>query len=158
MSNNTKIYLATDEQLNTLEPQFEAMYKHYYSANGLTRLSDGGFARWCKNYHRARGLSRVIYIAEINGLIAGFVEGQILINPHAVNPEKKGHIAHLFVLPDFRRQGTASELHSTVQEWFVKKSVQSETLEVVFQNSIADAFWTARGFQPIFVKYYRNFA
>ncbi len=148
-----EIRLAEQDDLAALAPHFVEMYAHFAKANGTTRLSKGGFARWCSTYQRARAISRVVYIATLNGEIAGFIEGQIRIQAQSVNPEKAGHTAHLYVAPAHRRAGLASALYSTLAAWFAEKSVQSETLEVVYNNATADAFWLSLGFKPTFLTY-----
>ena len=148
-----EIRLAEQDDLAALEPHFADMYAHFADANGVTQLSEGGFTRWCSTYQRARAISRVIYIATLDGAFAGFIEGQIRIQAQSVNPEKAGHTAHLYVAPVHRRAGLASALYNTLTAWFAEKSVQSETLEVVYNNVAADTFWLSLGFKPTFLTY-----
>ncbi len=153
MKTHCAIRLAEQDDLAALEPLFKDMYTHFQRANGITRLSDGGFDRWCANYQRSRSISRVVYIAYQDQKIAGFIEGQIRIQAQSVNPEKSGHTAHLYVAPVFRRAGLAAKLYATLSEWFGEKAVQAETLEVVYNNDGADTFWLSRGFRPAFINY-----
>ncbi len=156
MMSGLQIKLASESGLTELEPLFAEMYKHFLLSNGITNLAAGGFERWCKNYGRARSVSRVVFVAYSASQPVGLIEGLIKLSPPTAAPAKIGHTAHLFVLPEFRRLGLASRLFDKQMEWFSEKKIRSFSLEVVTNNQIADKFWLSKGFHPAFLSYIKE--
>lgn len=156
MTFNPQIKLASEAELQKIEPLFKEMYAHFYRSNAVTFLAEGGFERWCKNYDRSKSVSRAIFIATKDNQPVGLIEAQIKLSAPTATPAKIGHTAHLFVLPEFRRLGLASRLFDTQMDWFAEKNIRSFSLEVVTSNQIADKFWLSKGFKPAFLSYVRN--
>ncbi len=148
---NIEISLAEATDLIRLQPLFEEMYAHFFAANGVTELSPNGFKHWQSGYERARNVSRTVYICYDNNTPVGFIEGQIRIGSPVIGQGKLGHTAHLYVNPDYRRNGLAKKLYQTQQTWFISKKISYETLDVVCGNNIGLAFWSAIGFKSSFI-------
>ncbi len=150
MSPQYPIELAEADTLPLLQPLFEDMYAHFFKANGLTQLAPEGFRHWQAGYARARGLSRTVYACYDGETPIGFIEGQIRIGSPIVGQGKLGHVAHLYVNPQYRRAGLARALYETQQAWFDTKKISHQTLDVVSGNEVASLFWSALGFEATF--------
>jgi ribosomal protein S18 acetylase RimI-like enzyme len=62
--------------------------------------------------------------------------------------QKMGHIAAVYVIPAYRRQGIASALMKEALKWMKERKVEYVSLNVVVQNAEAIAAYTAMGFKP----------
>ena len=146
-----KLILANEAQIAELEDMVASMYEHFFAANGLTKLPESGFKNWMAGYGRTRNVSRTIFICYDGSTCVGMIEGQIKIAGVMSGLGKIGNIAHLFILPQYRKRGLARKLYEIQTNWFLSKRVSNLTLEVVHGNEGALAFWESLGFKPSFI-------
>ncbi len=81
-----------------------------------------------------------VKIAEISGVIAGYVIGKI-------EQDSLAHIVTLDVLPHARRQGIGTRLIETIHREFVKRHASISVLEVNAQDAGARSFWERLHYQ-----------
>lgn len=82
---------------------------------------------------------RVFYVATASNSIVGFIAG------HLTNrSDYFGQIQWLSVLPEFRRNGIASELLSILASWFVKHGSLSVSVDVDPDNKDFQSFYKSR--------------
>lgn len=146
-----RIVLADEQQITGLGDLFVEMYAHFTEANGITKLPKDGFKNWMVGYGRTRFVSRTVYICFDGDKIIGLIEGQIRIGGAMSGLGKLGHVAHLYVMPEYRRNGLAKKLYDIQKNWFLGKNISNETLDVVCGNKVALAFWSSIGFKPSFI-------
>ena len=151
-----KIVLADEQKVAGLGDLFKEMYDHFYEANGITRLPENGFKNWMVGYGRSCTVSRTVYICYHADECIGMIEGQIKIGASTSGLGKLGHIAHLYVKPEYRRQGLAKKLYLIQKKWFLSKNVSNETLDVVYGNKVALGFWSSIGFKPSFLNFIKS--
>ena len=94
---------------------------------------DGARWRWCVT-------DRVIYVAEVDGVVVGAVSG--------VDGEVNGSAAMIamWVDPRFRRQGVGDVLVKTVMEWARGKRYGQMFLWVTEVNAGAERLYARNGF------------
>lgn len=59
-----------------------------------------------------------------------------------------GHVGHVYVAPEHRRQGVATSLLAHAEDWFRQHGVGWMQLSWQPGNVLADAAWRAAGFTP----------
>jgi GNAT superfamily N-acetyltransferase len=59
-----------------------------------------------------------------------------------------GHVSHVYVAPEHRRQGVAAALLAHAEDWFRRHEVAWMQLSWQPGNQLADAAWRASGFAP----------
>lgn len=146
-----KIVLADESQVVELKTLIEAMYNHFFKANGITQLPKNGFKNWVVGYGRSRSVSRTVFICYDQDKCIGMIEGQIKIGGAMSGLGKLGHIAHLYVSPEYRKKGLASALYRIQEDWFLDKKIENVTLDVVCGNKVGSDFWSSVGFKSSFI-------
>lgn len=146
-----QIILADEAQIANLSDLFVEMYAHFKKSNGITELPIGGFKNWLVGYDRSRLISRTVFACYDNTRCVALIEGQIKIGGAMSGQGRLGHIAHLYVQPDYRRNGIARALVKVQRSWFSTKNIAAETLDVVCGNTEALGFWSSLGYKPLFI-------
>lgn len=91
-----------------------------------------------------------IYIAEINGKIAGFIAGSI--SPEApggtleVIPTKTAWVRDLYVHEQFRYQGIGKMLMTTLEDYFRSKECKVILLNIFAPNEDSHRFYVDQGY------------
>ena len=88
----------------------------------------------------------VVYVAEEEDRVVGYVLALILENPGIFELKRYGFIGEMSVSRDLRRQGVGHLLWERVRRWFVRKGVTVVQLNVSPKNRSGVAFWNALGF------------
>ena len=92
--------------------------------------------------------SRKIIVAESEGRIVGFIQGQVVKRNEYI-PECVGFINLLYVHEPFRRLGIGTRLVKRLSEFFEDLGVQEVNLNYILGNREAEKFWSSLGFKPI---------
>jgi ribosomal protein S18 acetylase RimI-like enzyme len=79
------------------------------------------------------------FIAEINEEIIGTIMGG--------NDGRRGHIYHLMVKPEYRKNGIAKELLEQTEKGFEKEGIRKIFLTVFKKNEIGNNFWEKSGYK-----------
>ena len=101
---------------------------------GLNDLDDSpdGIARFLKRN------PDTCFVAEEEGKITGTIL--------AGHDGRRGYIYHTAVLPDYRKQGTGTQLVEQVLASFRTLGIGKAALVVFDQNTTGNAFWESMGF------------
>jgi ribosomal protein S18 acetylase RimI-like enzyme len=81
---------------------------------------------------------RVIYVAEFNDLVVGFIAGQL-----TTRFDCQGELQWIDVSPEFRRMRVASKLIRLLALWFIERNVFKVCVDP--GNEVAELFYTANG-------------
>ena len=80
------------------------------------------------------------FVAEINnGEIIGTIMGG--------NDGRRGHIYHLMVKPEYRKNGIAKKLLAKIEKCFEKEGIRKIFLVVFKDNNIGNNFWENNGYK-----------
>ena len=139
---------SNDTVLDSVIPLFDAMHVEMASQGMKLHLTKDGAQRWYEGIRN--GLERFgrLAVAEQDGTVIGFAQGDIKLAPEHLGGARIGHIAHLYVVPEYRRSGCARLLAISLNEWMSSKDVTSIELQVVHGNEAGLAFWGSLGFEP----------
>lgn len=88
-----------------------------------------------------------VFVAEVNGVIAGSGYGVIEENKSKYRESKYGYIGFIYVKDEFRRQGIADKVMESLFEWFKEKGVNEAMLRVYEGNVGAIRLYEKLGFQ-----------
>ena len=72
---------ATVEDLDRIQPLWQALYQHQFEHGMLLRLPEGAYDAWIKSIQPFLGRFASVVLAELNGKIVGFVAGRIRTLP-----------------------------------------------------------------------------
>jgi GNAT superfamily N-acetyltransferase len=93
------------------------------------------------------------FIAEEAGELVGYVTGMIVdLMPDVFVEERAGMIGDIYVLPEYRRQGTAHALLSATLDWFRLREVGYYEWYVANANPAGRAFWRNVGGRDVMTR------
>lgn len=87
---------------------------------------------------------RVIYFAECDGQIAGYIGGHL-----TRRFDCEGELQYLYVAPQHRRAGIASALVRRLAGWFVEQKALRVCVNVNAESPGAEPFYVKHGAQPL---------
>ena len=135
------------EHLDDVVSLWRLMMEHVESHDPYFRMklgSDDKFRSYIISH--AGKEESVVYVAQGEGKVVGFINGYIKENPPVIEPSHVGFIDCLVVLPEYRRKGIGSRLMSEITAWFEKGGLESVELFHNISNQEGEAFWPALGF------------
>ena len=88
------------------------------------------------------------FIAKNDGVIIGTIM--------AGNDGRRGHIYHLMVKPEYRKQGIGRKLLEKAEEGLRKEGITKAFLVVFKENEIGNGFWEEAGYKTREDLYYRD--
>ena len=89
---------------------------------------------------------KVIYFAEEDGKIMGFIEGSIQNYGSYFRHPKNGHIEGMVVRKEKRKKGVSSLLKEELFKWFKSKKLKYIGLDVMETNKYAQEVYKKWGF------------
>ncbi len=95
---------------------------------------------------RVSGHSGVGFIAEINGIIVGYLVGAILEAPAYRSFKKLGELENMFVEVEARGKGVGRQLVSKFFDWCKQEGVSNIRVVATAQNETALEFYRRLGF------------
>ena len=90
----------------------------------------------------------IVYVAESNGNVVGYILSIIQNYPPAFEIKKYGFISDLAVASKSRKSGIGLHLFEISKDWFIKKGVRRIEIGVVVSNEVSTSFWDKMGFKP----------
>ena len=88
------------------------------------------------------------FVVKNNGAIIGTIM--------AGSDGRRGHIYHLMVKPEYRKQGIGRKLLDKVEEGLRKEGITKAFLVVFRENDIGNGFWEEVGYKTREDLYYRD--
>lgn len=135
---------------------FSKMYDEFSQSGDLIPLGEEGAEKWGALQRKLAGkTSQVSVVCSENSerQVVGFLHASIIILPAYLSEALAGHVGHLYVLPEFRKQGVAHLLVDDVMNWFTERNVTSVQLQVLCDNQKASRFWESYGFRKELFQY-----
>jgi len=146
-SSNSDLVLrhATVEDLDRIQPMWQALYQHQFEHGMLLRLPDGAYDAWLKSIQPFLGRFASVVLAELNGEMVGFVAGRIRTLPPYFGSATIGAISEVFVSNQHRSRGIGQRLLAFALEWFAEQQITRVELQVVAGNPDGIRFYRQLG-------------
>lgn len=140
----------------SLPALFKDMFAHFATTGVRLPLVDGGEHLWIKSIEALP--EKVFYVAGVieNQMLQGFITGQMKLLPAFLGGGWVGEVSYLYVLPAARQRGLAAGLAGAATEWFRERGARSIELQVLTDNTGAQAFWRTQDFQPELTQFRRH--
>jgi ribosomal protein S18 acetylase RimI-like enzyme len=88
-----------------------------------------------------------IFLAEVDGIVVGFISGTVQFNPDIFQQTQFGHIMDIIVTAAHRRSGIGEQLVRAMFAWFQARGISVVDLNVAAANPAGQAFWRKLGFE-----------
>ena len=102
---------------------------------------------WVDSFRRTLGRFSVLYLAELDGQVLGFVLGRVKRVAPYLGGVLVGEISEVWVEPPLRRRGVARELVQRANAWLYAQGVHSVEAQVLSGNQASLDFFRSLGFQ-----------
>ena len=104
--------------------------------------ADPRMARYLEGKHHPRHAleSRVLFVGLEDDSVIGYIGGHLTQRYHC-----DGELQYLYVVPQHRRNGIASELLALLAGWFAEQEASRICVDVVPENATARAFYARHG-------------
>jgi GNAT superfamily N-acetyltransferase len=136
---------ATVEDLDRIQPMWQALYQHQFEHGMLLRLPDGAYDAWLKSIQPFLGRFASVVLAELDGEIVGFVAGRIRTLPPYFGSATVGAISEVFVSDQHRSRGIGQRLLAFALKWFEDQQITRVELQVVAGNPDGIRFYRQLG-------------
>jgi GNAT superfamily N-acetyltransferase len=136
---------ATAEELDRIQPLWQALYQHQAEHGMLLRLPEGAYDAWLKSIVPFLGRFASVVVAELNGEIIGFVAGRIRTLPPYFGSSTVGAISEVFISQSHRSGGIGRRLLAFSLEWFRAQEITRIELQVVARNPQGIRFYRQLG-------------
>ncbi len=136
---------ATDQDLDRIQPLWQALYDHQFEHGMLLRLPENAYDAWLKSIRPFLGRFANVVLAEIDGEIVGFVAGRVRTLPPYFGSATIGAISEVFVSDRHRSRGIGQRLLAFAVQWFEDQRITRVELQVVAGNPDGIRFYRKLG-------------
>lgn len=102
---------------------------------------------WLDSFRRTLGRFSILYVAERDAELVGFVLGRVKRVPPYLGGVLVGEISEVWVEPPVRRAGVARKLVEQAVAWLRGQGVHSVEAQVLAGNQASLDFFQSQGFQ-----------
>jgi RimJ/RimL family protein N-acetyltransferase len=140
--------LVTEADYPTVASLFEKMndYLRRYTYT-LPEVENAG-ELWLNTYKRTLGRFSVIFVAELEGKIVGFISGRLKQVPPHMGGVMVGELMEIWIEPSVRRMGVADKMVRTTLDWFREKNAQSVEVQILVDNEPSINLVKSMGMKP----------
>ena len=128
----------------------ELVHHHVERDERIPAVIEGGAEKWKTRLGKSLDDPTCrLYVAEDKGerRLVGFATGFLRYAADVFENQVAGKIADVYVAPNWRRQGVAHRLVSTLSRWFRDQGASHIEMNLVTSNPEAVAFWQSVGAQ-----------
>jgi ribosomal protein S18 acetylase RimI-like enzyme len=89
----------------------------------------------------------VVFVAEDNGAIIGYLAGKIEERSPVFEVDKRGWIDSAYLLEEYRGQEIGKKLTQRMLEWFKEREIEYVEISVDSRNKLGVKVWSSLGFE-----------
>lgn len=140
--------LATPEDLPVIAGMYTQMDEFFRGLSyRFPEVDDIGEA-WVDSFRRTLGRFSVVYIAELEGAVVGFMLGRVKRVAPYLGGVLVGELSDMWVEPDARRLGVGKELSLVTMKWLAEQDVHSIEVQILEGNEPIWRLYEKMGFKP----------
>lgn len=133
-SNEVSYRLATEADLPTVAKMYDLLdgllHEHGYNFP----LVDAVGEKWLEIFRRTMGRFSIVYLAEYQGEVVGFILARLKRVPEYLGGVMVGELKDMWVEPEVRRLGIGEKLLRLAIEWCWAQDVHSLEAQVFVSN------------------------
>jgi RimJ/RimL family protein N-acetyltransferase len=105
---------------------------------------------WLASFERTLGRFSVVYVAEMDGEVVGFMLGRIKRVPPYLGGVLVGELSDMWIEGPARRLGVGDKLSRLTLDWLREQGTHSVEIQVLVGNEASWKLYERMGFQPEF--------
>ncbi len=143
---------ARSDEIDALEPLWQAFYRHQKVHGMLLDLPRDSFARWAASLRASLGRFTCLFVAEAEGALVGFLAGWVRTLPPYLGGYPVGFISDVYVSEEYRGVGVGRTLLEHAIEFFAAQKINRVELHVLALNENARSFYRNLGWKEELVQ------
>jgi len=121
--------------------------QEYHAGLGLAfPVTDEAQAGWLASFEKTLGRFSFLWVADLDGRVAGFLLARIKRAPAFLSGQMVGEISDLWVEPELRGQHAGERLVNLATQKLHDLNVHSIEVQIMAQNESGIAFWKSQGY------------
>lgn len=146
MSDEIKYRLAREEDFPIIMEFYTYLNKHFQKTGYLLPSPEDIGQLWLDSFVRTLGRFSILYVAEVNDRVIGFILARIKRLPPYMGGAMVGEISDMWIEENFRRLGIGKQLSILCLDWLKEQKVHSVEIQVLVGNKASWKLYEGFGF------------
>lgn len=142
--------LATEADFPIVLEYYEKLNNFFYSLSYRLPEVDQVGKVWLESFRRTLGKFSVVYVAELEGAVVGFMLARIKRVPPHLGGVLVGELSDMWIEAEARRMGVGDKLSRLSLDWLRLQGVHSVEIQVLVGNEASWKLYERMGFKPEF--------
>jgi ribosomal protein S18 acetylase RimI-like enzyme len=138
MSDEVSYRLAREEDYPIAMKFYSLLNKHFQKTGYLLPSPENIGQLWLDSFVRTLGRFSIMYVAEGEGRVVGFILARIKRLPPYMGGVMVGELSDMWIEEEYRRLGIGKQLSVLCLDWLKEQKVHSVEIQVLVGN---DASW-----------------
>lgn len=135
------------DDLSELGVMYAELHSYFYEIGYRLPQPDNVGEAWLESFRRTLGRFSNVFIAELDGEIAGFMLCRIKRLPPHMSGELAGELSDMWIIPAARRLGIGHKLSRLAINWLWEQGAGSVEIQILRDNEASLKLYERMGFQ-----------
>ena len=139
--------LVRDEDFPVIGEMYQQLNEYFYKMGYRLPHPENVTDVWLDSFRRSLGRFSNVFIAELDGRIAGFMLCRIKRVPAHMGGVLVGELSDMWIISEARRLGIGDKLSRLALDWLHAQHVHSVEIQVLRDNEASWKLYERMGFQ-----------
>jgi ribosomal protein S18 acetylase RimI-like enzyme len=139
--------LVRDEDFPVIGEMYHQLNEYFYKMGYRLPHPENVTEVWLDSFRRSLGRFSNVFIAELDGRIAGFMLCRIKRVPAHMGGVLVGELSDMWIISEARRLGIGDKLSRLALDWLHAQHVHSVEIQVLRDNEASWKLYERMGFQ-----------
>lgn len=139
--------LAREDDFPVISEMYTLLNEVFYRMGYRLPHPDNVGEVWLESFRRTLGRFSNIFIAELDGRVAGFMLCRIKRVPQYMGGVLVGELSDMWIIPQARRLGIGDKLSRLALDWLKEQGTHSVEIQVLKDNDASWKLYDRLGFQ-----------
>jgi ribosomal protein S18 acetylase RimI-like enzyme len=139
--------LVREEDFPVISEMYTRLNQVFYRMGYRLPHPDNVGEVWLESFRRTLGRFSNIFIAELDGVVAGFMLCRIKRVPQYMGGVLVGELSDMWIIPEARRLGIGDKLSRLALDWLKAQGTHSVEIQVLKDNDASWKLYDRMGFQ-----------
>jgi ribosomal protein S18 acetylase RimI-like enzyme len=136
-----------EEDFPVLVDMFSQLNAYFYRVGYRLPEPENVGQVWLDSFRRTLGRFSNVFIAEIDGRVAGFMLCRLKRVPAHMGGVMVGELSDMWVIPEARRLGVGEKLSRLALDWLREEGAHSVEIQILKDNEASWKLYERLGFQ-----------
>lgn len=139
--------LVQEDDFPVIKGMYEKLNTYFYKMGYRLPHPENVGQVWLDSFQRTLGRFSNVFIAEIDGQVAGFMLCRLKRVPQYMGGVMVGELSDMWIIKDARRLGIGDKLSRLAMEWMREHGAHSIEIQVLRDNEASWNLYERMGFQ-----------